>query len=263
MSNYWADRTANAQAKLTSKNIKDVEKEMIKQYNATYEKVVGEFEKTYLKIFQRMSEGKEVTPADFYKLDTYWQLQAQLKDELQKLGDKQIALLSKRFVSQYEDIYKSIALRGEPFFNTLSRDGAKQVIKQIWCADGKTWSERVWNNLDKLQEALNEGLMKCAAAGLPSSELKHLLMEQFNVAFNRADSVVRTEMAHIQTQAAQQRYLDYGIEEVQMWADKDERRCKQCGKLHKKVYPITAKMPVPVHPNCRCCIIPVINGEYE
>lgn len=67
-------------------------------------------------------------------------------------------------------------------------------------------------------------------------------------------------MAHIQTQAAQQRYIDYGITEVEVPEDEDERRCEVCGKLHGKRFKITETMPVPAHPRCRCCIVPVIES---
>ncbi len=90
---------------------------------------------------------------------------------------------------------------------------------------------------------------------------KKLLQERFNVSYNRADSIVRTEMAHIQTQAAKQRYADAGLEEVEVWADKDERRCDVCGKLHQKRFPIGANMPIPAHPRCRWCILPVVEDS--
>ena len=258
MSGYWEDREATAQTKLTNRSVKATEKQLQKYFNKTLEKTLDNFEKVYLKIFHSIQEGKEVTPADLYKLDKYWELQGQLKKELEKLGDKQVDLLTQRFTEHYEMIYKSLAIKGEPFFNTLNEAGARQMINSIWCADGKSWSERVWTNTNKLQEALNDNLIHCVITGAKPAELRKKLMEQFNVAYYRADSVVRTEMAHIQTQAAKQRYADYGIEEVQVWADKDERRCDVCGKLHKMRYPIHASIPIPAHPNCRCCIIPVV-----
>ena len=73
--------------------------------------------------------------------------------------------------------------------------------------------------------------------------------------------IARTELAHIQTQAAKKRYEDYGVQEVEIWAEKDERQCEICGKLHQKKYPIGAAVPIPAHPRCRCCIIPMI--EYR
>lgn len=255
---YWEDRFTKTQDKLTQKKIKEVEAQMAKYYASTMEKILGQFEKTYLKVFSSISDDKEPTPADLYKLDSYWQMQAQLREELQKLGDKQSVLLSKRFEQQYKLIYEAIALPGEKAFSTLDASVAKQMINEIWCADGKSWSERIWKNTDLLQQELNDELIDCLVAGRAAGDLKKKLQERFNVSYSRADSLVRTEMAHIQTQAAKQRYVDAGITKIKVWASKDERRCEICGKLHERVYPANLQPPIPAHPRCRCCIVPVV-----
>lgn len=255
---YWADRQARSQAKLTERNIKSVEAQLNRYYLQTMESTIGQFEKTYLHLISSVGDGRNPTPADLYKLDTYWKMTAQLQTELDRLGNRQARLLSSKFMAQYEDIYTSIALKDGLFFNTIDTNVAKQMINSIWCADGKSWSQRIWGNLTKLQQTLNDGLIECLVAGKKPTELKNILQERFNVSYNNADMIVRTEMAHIQTTAAQQRYIDAGITEVEVWADKDERRCDKCGELHQKRFPIHGTMPVPAHPNCRCCIVPVI-----
>lgn len=256
---YWAERQAKTQERLTAKNIKDTEAQLIKYYQRTMLNVVGQFEQTYNKLLLTISDGREPTPADLYKLDTYWKMQGQLKRELEKLGDKQAALFSKKFMEQYQTIYDAIAIKDGMFFNEIDSKVAEQMINQIWCADGKNWSSRIWTNTDKLQQALNDNLIDCVVTGRNPRYLKEILMNEFGVAYNRADSIVRTEMAHIQTQAAQQKYKDAGVLEVEVWADKDERRCKICGDLHQTRYPVGGAMPIPAHPRCRCCIIPVID----
>lgn len=259
MSNeYWAERTAKAQSKLTNKSIRQTEAQLKKYYAQTMKKTLDNFEKTYNKVLSTIDEGREPTPADLYKLDTYWQLQAQLRAELQKLGDRQIVLLSKNFELHFFEIYYSFAIPGEEAFSTLDKAGATQLINQIWCADGKSWSQRIWNNTERLLETLNDSLVECIVAGRKTSELKNILQERFGVSYGRADALVRTEMAHIQTQAATQRYKDYGLQEVEIWADEDERRCDICGDLHEKRYPLGAQVPIPAHPRCRCCVIPVV-----
>ena len=105
---YWAERTANAQAKLTNKNIKQIEKQLRKYYGSSMKKVISDFEGTYNKLLARQEDGKQITPADLYKLDKYWTMQGQLKNELQKLGDRQVSALSKIFELQFFDIYYSI-----------------------------------------------------------------------------------------------------------------------------------------------------------
>lgn len=263
MSKYWAKRTAKSMAVRTDKSIAETEAQMRKYYQSTLKKTIGQFEATYNKLLLSMEQGKEPTPADLYKLDKYWELQGQLSKELEKLGDKQVRLLTSQFIKQYKTVYENIALKGEAAFSTMDDKAIEQMINQIWCADSKSWSSRVWTNTSKLQEALNRGLVECVAAGRKSSDLKKMLMDEFNVSYARANTLIRTEMAHIQTQAAQQRYRDYGIQEVEVLVDKDTRTCDVCAELEGKKYPINGAMPVPAHPNCRCCIVPVVEVEEE
>lgn len=250
---------AQSQANFTAKSVKETEEQLKKYYQKTMDSAIANFELTYQKLLNTMEAGREPTPADLYKLDKYWQLQAQLKNELTKLGDKQAALLSKKFVDQYIGVYNLMALPDiEGYFSYIDRKTAYQMINQIWCADGKDCWSRMWGNVDKLQQTLNDHLIECVVNGKKTTQLKDMLQEDFEMSYRGADTIVRTEMAHIQTQAATQRYKDSGIQEVEVWADEDERRCEVCGKLHETKYPVGGAVPIPAHPNCRCCVIPVI-----
>lgn len=258
MSNYWDKRIANAQDKLTQKNIKQVEKQLVKYYASTMENVIKEFEATHNKLQNTVAAGRAPTPADLYKLDRYWKLQGQMRLALEKLGNRQATLMSKAFEENYFEVYYSIALQGSAAYSTLDEAAVRQMLNSVWCADGLNWSARIWNNTERLQQALNDKLIECVAAGKKPTELKKLLQEQFGVSYTRADALVRTEMAHIQTQAAQQRYKDYGIKEVEVFVDEDERTCPICASYEGKRYKVTDRMPVPFHPRCRCCMVPVI-----
>lgn len=260
MDNYWIERQARAQNALTDKGIEATEKQLKKYYSHTMKTVIRLFEDTYNRVAESaINMGREPTPADLYKLDTYWKLQGQLAQELEKLGAKQEKLYSRNFMELWQTVYKNVAIPGGEVFTHIDTQQAQQLINAIWCADGQTWSNRIWRNTDKLQQALNEGLTESVIAGVNPDKLKNRLMEQFQVSYNRADALVRTEMAHIQTSAAEQRYKDAGIEKVQVWAKEDERLCDICGKLHEQVFFLGDKMPIPAHTKCRCCIVPVID----
>ena len=71
---YWEERQAKAQAKLTTKAIKETEEQLRKYYESAMQKIIGQFEQTYNKVLLSKEEGKEPTPADLYKLDKYWRL---------------------------------------------------------------------------------------------------------------------------------------------------------------------------------------------
>ena len=255
---YWANRLAKAQTKLTNKKFKSIEQQMKKYYLNAMEQTIKDFEDTYNDYLRAIEDGREPSPATLYKLDKYWQSQAQLTKRLEKLGNRQAKLLSQNFELHFFDIYYSIAIPGSDAFNTIDNSLVQQMINHIWCADGKSWSQRIWENTQMLASTLNDELIHCVVSGKKTTQLKNLLQERFGVSYSRADALVRTELAHIQTQAANKRYEDYGIQEVEIWADEDERRCDVCGKLHEKRYPVGAAVPVPAHPRCRCCIVPVV-----
>jgi SPP1 gp7 family putative phage head morphogenesis protein len=255
---YWQKRNIAAQEKLYKKSVDSIDRQLRLYYRNTMEKTITDFEAVYDRLLRTVAKGNEPTPADLYKLDKYWKMQGQLQQELQKLGDKEAKVLSKLFTEHFLSVYQSIALPSQAAYSTMDYETALQMIQQIWVADGKSWSNRIWENTTKLADMLNEQLIHCVVSGKDTNELKILLQQRFNVSYHAAESLVRTEIAHIQTQAAQKRYTDYGIEEVEVWADKDERRCEVCGKLHQTRYKINEVMPIPAHPRCRCTIIPVV-----
>lgn len=254
---YWKDREAEAQAALTKKNTKEIEKQLLKYYDTCVRNLRGQFLTTYRHLLSSIEKGHEPTPADLYKLSKYWELQGEIQKELRKLGDKEITLFQKNFLQQWEEIYNIWAAKDDIHYSRMNYQAAALMISEIWCADGLSWSDRVWTNTNKLQQALNDGLINCVLTGKSPRQLKEMLQVEFNVSYGRADALVRTELAHIQTKAAEQRYLDMGVSKVQIWADEDERRCDVCGKLHEKVITLgKEKIPIPAHTNCRCCIIP-------
>lgn len=255
---YWQKRIEKNLLKIEGKTIKEINKQLQRYYGKASERVIRDFESTYNKLLATIEEGKEPTPADLYKLDKYWQAQAQMRKELQKLGDRQISTLSKAFEVNFFEVYYSIALPGQPLFNTIEKDAVFQLINGIWVADGKTWSQRVWDNTERLAQTLNDELINIIATGKKDSELKRVLQERFGVSYHRAETLVRTEVAHIQTEAAKQRYTDYGVEYVEVLVDPDDRTCELCKALQGKRWKTTETPPLPVHPNERCCLVPVI-----
>lgn len=257
--NYWAKRTSEFLNKVQGKTEKSINYQIQKYYGKAMNKVISDFEAVYNKILTSMEDGKEPTPADLYKLDKYWEAQAQMRRELEKLGNKQVKLLSAAFEANFFEVYYGLALPSDVAFNRIDRQVVQQLINGIWVADGKQWSQRIWNNNERLAQTLNDELIHIVTTGKKSTDLKKVLQERFNVSYHRAETLVRTEVAHIQTEAAKKRYEDYGIEYVEVLVDEDHKTCELCKALKGKRFPTTGTPPLPVHPNERCCLVPVID----
>lgn len=263
--NYWQKRNLKAQQMLSEKSVKQIEKQMAKYYGQSAKRVIDDFTYTYEKLLATIETGKEPTPADLYKLDKYWELQAQLRQELRKLGEKEVSLLTKEFELNYFEVYHSLEIKGMKVFSTLDKGAVKQMINSAWLSDGKVFSQRIWENTEKLAATLNEKLVECVATGKKTTELKNLLQERFNVSYSRADTLVRTEIAHIQTLAAAQRYKDYGLDYYEILGNEDDscgNHGIDCHKLDGKKFKYSEMVEgvnaPPFHPNCKCSIVPVI-----
>ena len=266
MANYWQDRMAKAQDALTKKNEKQIEKQLAKYYMSAAKQIIADFEAVYNQVLTQAAEGKQVSPALLYRLDKYWQMQGALRQELRKLGEKEISLLTKYFEINFFDIYYSINIEGKKAFNTISSEGARTLINTAWLNDGKSFSQRVWENTEKSIETLNEQLIHTVITGKKTTDLKNSLQERFGVSYSRADTLVRTELCHIQTVAAKQRYEDYGLKYYEILGNDDDscgNHSVDCHDMNGKRF-LYSEMKAgvnapPFHPNCKCAIIPVID----
>lgn len=263
--NYWAKRQAKIQEALAEKSEKKINQQLARYYGTSAKRVIENFERVYNRLLAQQADGVEPTPADLYKLDSYWAMQAQLRNELQKLGEKQISLLTKEFEIMFFEVYYSIAPEGLQAFNTIDAAAAQQMINAIWCADGKDFSQRIWGNTEKLIQSLNEQLILTVATGKKTTDLKKELQHRFGVSYSRANTLVRTELAHVQTIAAKQRYEDYGLKQYEILGNDDDscgNHSVDCHKMDGKKFSysemnIGVNAP-PFHPNCKCAIIPVV-----
>ena len=277
MADYWKDRMLEAQKKWTDKDIDAINKMLRHYFIVARDSIVKEFEAVYDKVLAQAEDGKPITPADLYKLDKYYQMNTQLEVVLKSLGDKTIEVLANKFTQEYKHIYSALAIDkdgkavkvsiSDKAFSTIASESAKQVASQVWCADGKTWSQRIWGNIEDLKQTLNDGLIECVVTGKKTSELKKTLMERFNVTYNRAETLVRTEMAHVETQAALDRYKEHGRERIRIIVDEDERTCKQCAEWDDKIVEIAnahvGQNCPPFHPRCRCTIAAVVEDKKQ
>ena len=262
---YWIKRNEELQEEIMKKTDKQIEEQTKKYYRSSMKRLLDDFEATYDKLMATIEKGKEPTPADLYKLDKYWKMQGQVKNELQKLGDKQYVLMSKEFEKQWIETYKALAIKDDLYFGKIDNQVVKQMISRIWCADGRHWSQRIWTNMNLLQQTLNDKLIECVATGKKTTELRKLLQERFAVSYSRADTIIRTETAHIQTQAAAQRYKDYGIEKYMILGNENDScgsHKVNCSDMDRKEF-FFSEMQIgvnapPFHPNCKCTFKPVV-----
>ncbi len=110
-----------------------------------------------------------------------------------------------------------------------------------------------------------EELRKALATGFEEGESIPQLTERIKKYYRngyekRATMVARTEVIAASNEGAIQSYENEGVIRTEFYASLDERICEECEGLHGTVFPISGTHGViPVHPDCRCTWIPLLD----
>lgn len=166
--------------------------------------------------------------------------------------------------SYYHAVYEAARMSGLDLQTGPIDEGALEtILKKKW--SGQNYSERVWNNTQKVADALKEELMIGALTGKTEKEMTDSINEQFLSGRNKARRLVRTESSYIHNEAHFQAYKDYGIEEYRFVATLDLRTSQICRERDGSVYRVNDKKigvnAPPMHPWCRSTTIMNLDDE--
>lgn len=253
MNEYWDEREREL---LYNSTLGEAEKELSRQYLRCFRKTQQQMINLYNELIN--ADG-EILISDLYKFNRYYDLLNNLSSNLQRLGIEEEKLYREIFENFYR---QNSTIIGESvnWFLPIDEESVKKAIDAIWCADGKHWSDRIWSNKALLEERIKDGIVDCIARGASKDELVKQLMRDFDIGFNQADRIARTELAYIQNKSTLDTYELAGIEKYEVLANQAEDA--SCGNLHgQQFYLHEAQVGVnfpPFHPNCKCAILAVL-----
>lgn len=166
--------------------------------------------------------------------------------------------------SYHHAVYEAARMSGLDLQTGPIDEGALEtILKKKW--SGQNYSERVWNNTQKVADALKEEFMIGALTGKTEKEMTDSINEQFLSGRNKARRLVRTESSYIHNEAHFQAYKDYGIEEYRFVATLDLRTSQICRERDGSVYRLNDKKigvnAPPMHPWCRSTTIMNLDDE--
>lgn len=138
-------------------------------------------------------------------------------------------------------------------FSQIDNETVRSILTERW--KGANWSERVWNNNQKLARELPIILGERFLTGASIDKASRVVRERFNVRRFEATRLVRTETNYMFGRAEQQSYEDEGIQKYIYSAVLDGRTSDICEELNGQVF-LVREQEVgvnmhPMHPNCR------------
>ena len=128
--------------------------------------------------------------------------------------------------------------------------------------DGKSYSSRIWHNKNKVAKTLKKEINDFLNGKTDVNIISKNIKNRFNVDLNVSNRLVRTEIAKAQCEANEVWANEHNIKKQLFCATLDRRTSKICQSLDGKIYDFddVHKQIPPLHPNCRSCLIDIVDG---
>lgn len=163
--------------------------------------------------------------------------------------------LSKLYFTNSKAAAKAVGL-------TENESIIKNFVNTAWTGS-KDYSQRIWQNADKLAEYLNNDIAQGFARGDSYERLTQQVRSRFiNVSKNDAYRLIYTEGTYVMNEA-QARIFEQYFEEYEYLTAGDGKVCSVCSALSGRRFKFSqrqqgANFP-PMHPWCRCHFNPVVD----
>lgn len=288
------ENTINSLIKAYEQATKDINKEITKIFN-NYAKDSGLKKETLLQLLNKKETeqhyrnllevinnnitdesikkkllAKYNAPAYAYRISRYEMLQQNMDIQLKKLADIEQQITEIRYTDTikegyYHNIFDIQKGTGLGFsFAQIDNRTINLLLNENWI-DNANFSQRIWNNSEKLGKYLRTQLTADSISGKSIHKIAQELSEYMNVGLYNATRLVRTEVNHFANEAEMLSYEELDIEKYRFIATLDNRTCDHCAELDNKVFSVKDRKPgknyPPIHTNDRCTTVAEFDNE--
>lgn len=181
-----------------------------------------------------------------------------IADLCEKLTQFEDAFQYRAYVTSYYgnlyDIHKEYGLATPPV--AVDPKQAERVITTAW--SGMNYKGIILRNGSQLEKELRQTMLTAIHRGWSIPKLSEDLSKRTKVAYNKAVSLVRTELNYVQTQAAADSIKSAEFGYYQFIAVMDNRTTPICQSLDGEIFPIAelsqGENAPPMHVRCRSTI---------
>ncbi len=209
-----------------------------------------------------------VNSSALYKLESYKDLLKQVTQEAKRYEAFASGVISEE-QNAYIDLGGRVAVdvmqESPSWSGQLRRINPRAVEKMVGIsADGAPLFDLLKQR--SLSTAMVDGMTKqlveAVALGYNPEKTAKVIASGLQGGLTKALTIARTEQIRVYRQASLDQYAAGGVTMYQRHAAKGERTCLICLALDGQIYAL--KDGFASHPNCRCQMVPVINGlEYS
>ncbi|WP_312729361.1 minor capsid protein [Enterococcus sp.] len=245
----------------TQKQANDAALDVLSIYKRNLDSVRQQIADIYL----RYTVDGELKISQQQRLTELAALDKQLSEQINELYPKEVKTITNAVTNAAENAYYSTLYT----IDKGIQDGVKVAPLNPKFAErlaetrieGKTFSDRIWQDTSKLAAQVHKDVEQALIQGTSPEKLARKVKSDFGSTAYQAQRVINTEVARATTAAQMESYKASGVVNRVMWdATLEDNTCDECAALDGKVFDIDDAPSLPIHPNCRCALIPVVDG---
>lgn len=241
-------------------------RELLEAYEVIERDLAREYRKLQRQIAEAQAAGETISEAWLYRQRRLASLLDQVKQQVERFGQTAAAITTREqraairiAAEQTNDLFRVITGAATlDLGSTLPTRVIEDAVGMM--GDGSPILNYYREKLaPKVAEMIRTEVIKAAATGTDFRTIASRLMTTGQITRTRALMAARTEVNRVRREATRQRYIESGVTTGWEWvASKSIRTCPACLWMDGQIFKL--EDPFPQHPNCRCTMMPVIEG---
>lgn len=222
----------------------------------------------WMKELENASARFHISRLEALKLRTQQSLEVAFGNELDSLDGMVKRLYQSGYYHTCFEVQKGFNIGWE--IGQIDERKLQKVISKPWAADGKTFSDRVWQSKTTMVNELHQQMTRTIIQGKAPDEAiksmtKYLQNKTKNAKYN-AGRLVMTEQAFISSATQKDAFNDLDVEEFEIVATLDSHTSDICREMDGKHFPMKDFQPgvtaPPFHVWCRSTTVPYFDDEW-
>lgn len=170
-----------------------------------------------------------------------------------------------------EDYYHSIFEMQKGFgigweIGQIDEKKLDKFIKKPWAADGKHFSDRIWQQRGQLVSEIHQQLTRTCILGKSPDDAIKAISKKFGTTKSNAGRLVMTEQAYFHSVAQKGAFEALDVEEFEIVATLDSETSEICQEMDGKHFPMSTYeagvTAPPFHPWCRSVTVPYFEDNF-
>lgn len=218
----------------------------------------------WMKELENASARVHVSRLEALKIRTQQYAEKAFGNELDELDSMARKLLTDDYYHACFEVQKGFNIGWE--LGQIDERKLDKYVSKPWAADGKNFSDRIWNSKAQLIDEVHKQLTQSCILGKAPDDAIKAISKKFNTSKSQAGRLVMTEQAYFHSVAQQEAFNDLDVEEYEIVATLDSQTSETCQEMDGKHFPMNEyKAGVtapPFHVWCRSVTVPYFEDNF-